>query len=77
RVEADFQSRMRQEAMDGGVTLVAPETVFFSHDTVLASDVVVEPNVVFGPGVSVARGAVVRAFSHLEQARVAPSPTRA
>lgn len=75
RVEADFQSRMRQEAMDGGVTLVAPETVFFSHDTVLASDVVVEPNVVFGPGVNVARGAVVRAFSHLEQARVGEGAT--
>uniref|UniRef100_UPI003BA9F42B bifunctional UDP-N-acetylglucosamine diphosphorylase/glucosamine-1-phosphate N-acetyltransferase GlmU n=1 Tax=Stappia sp. TaxID=1870903 RepID=UPI003BA9F42B len=75
RVEADFQARMRQQAMDDGVTLVAPETVFFSHDTVLAADVVVEPNVVFGPGVSVARDAVVRAFSHLEQARVGEGAT--
>ncbi|NBN77765.1 bifunctional UDP-N-acetylglucosamine diphosphorylase/glucosamine-1-phosphate N-acetyltransferase GlmU [Microvirga tunisiensis] len=68
--EAIFQSRMRQEAMLSGVTLQAPETVFFSHDTVLGVDVTVEPNVVFGPGVTVEAGARIRAFSHLEGAHV-------
>lgn len=68
--EAIFQARRRAEAMDDGVTLVAPETVWFSHDTILEADVIVEPNVVFGPGVHVHRGAVIRAFSHLEGARV-------
>lgn len=69
-VEATFQARMRAAALAGGATLIAPETVFFSHDTMLGRDVLVEPNVVFGPGVSVADGATIRAFSHLEQARV-------
>jgi bifunctional UDP-N-acetylglucosamine pyrophosphorylase/glucosamine-1-phosphate N-acetyltransferase len=57
--------------MREGVTLVAPETVFFAHDTVLGRDVTVEPNVVFGPGVSVADDVVIHAFSHLEGASVA------
>lgn len=69
-VEAAFQRRLRAAAMDAGVTLIAPETVFFSHDTALGRDVIVEPNVVFGPGVTVADRAVIHAFSHLEGARV-------
>ena len=68
--EAIFQGRMRRSAMLSGVTLIAPETVFFSHDTKLKADVVVEPNVVFGPGVTVSAGTVVHAFSHLEGAFV-------
>ena len=68
--EAQWQALKREEAMENGVTLRAPETVFFSYDTELAEDVTVEPNVVFGPGTSVASGATIRAFSHLEGARV-------
>ncbi len=71
-VEAAFQRRLRAAAMDEGATLIAPETVFFSHDTVLGPDVTVEPNVVFGPGVVVAEGAVIHAFSHLDGAYVGP-----
>jgi bifunctional UDP-N-acetylglucosamine pyrophosphorylase / glucosamine-1-phosphate N-acetyltransferase len=70
--EALFQQARRVAHMREGVTLVAPETVFFSHDTILAADVLVEPNVVFGPGVRVDSGAVIHAFSHLEGARVGP-----
>jgi len=70
--EAIFQARCRVDAMAAGVTLVAPETVFFSHDTVLEADVLVEPNVVFGPGVHIKGGARIRAFSHLEGATVGP-----
>ncbi|MEP3073484.1 bifunctional UDP-N-acetylglucosamine diphosphorylase/glucosamine-1-phosphate N-acetyltransferase GlmU [Maricaulis sp.] len=69
--EAAFQARMRKQAMADGVTLVAPETVFFSHDTQIARDVIVEPNVVFGPGVTIGEDAVIHAFSHLEGASVA------
>ena len=69
-VEATWQARRRLDAMREGVTLTAPETVFFSHDTVLGSDVVVEPNVVFGPGVMVADDVTIHAFSHLEGARI-------
>jgi bifunctional UDP-N-acetylglucosamine pyrophosphorylase / glucosamine-1-phosphate N-acetyltransferase len=72
-LEAIWQAQARAAAMVNGVSLVAPETVFFSHDTALARDVTVEPNVVFGPGVSVAEGATIRAFSHLEGARVGES----
>ena len=68
--EGIFQARRRIALMEAGVTLVAPETVFFSHDTVIAADVVVEPHVVFAPGVTVAAGARIRAFSHLEGAVV-------
>jgi bifunctional UDP-N-acetylglucosamine pyrophosphorylase/glucosamine-1-phosphate N-acetyltransferase len=68
--EAVSQDRLRKAAMDEGVTLVAPETVFFSADTSLAKDVVVEPYVVFGPGVTVEEGAVIHSFSHLAGAHV-------
>lgn len=68
--EAQWQNFKREEAMAAGVSLKAPETVFFSWDTKLGRDVVVEPNVVFGPGVAVADHATIRAFSHLEGATV-------
>lgn len=68
--EAQWQALRREEAMADGASLRAPETVFFSYDTHLGRDVTIEPNVVFGPGVSIADGAIIRAFSHLEGARV-------
>ena len=73
--EAIFQDRKRQAAMLGGATLHAPETVFFAHDTRLGRDVIIEPNVVFGPGVSVADDVMIHAFSHLEGASVASGAT--
>lgn len=69
--EAAFQARARADALDTGVTLIAPETVHFAFDTVLGRDAVVEQYVVFGPGVTVETGAHIRAFSHLEGAHVA------
>ncbi|MBS0247429.1 MAG: bifunctional UDP-N-acetylglucosamine diphosphorylase/glucosamine-1-phosphate N-acetyltransferase GlmU [Proteobacteria bacterium] len=68
--EAVLQQRLRAAAMDAGVTMVAPETVFLSTDTTFGKDVTIEPNVVFGPGVTVQDGAVIRSFSHLEGAVV-------
>ncbi|MDF2120184.1 bifunctional UDP-N-acetylglucosamine diphosphorylase/glucosamine-1-phosphate N-acetyltransferase GlmU [Roseiarcaceae bacterium H3SJ34-1] len=68
--EAVLQDRLREAAMRAGVTLIAPQTVFFSSDTRIGRDVVVEPNVWFGPGVEIADGATIHAFSHLEGARV-------
>lgn len=70
-VEGAWQQRRRAEAMRDGVSLIAPETVWFSFDTQLARDVTVEANVVFGPGVTVEEGAVIHAFSHIEGAHVA------
>lgn len=70
--EAEFQRRKRREVMAAGATLTAPETVFFSHDTTVGRDVMIEPHVVFGPGVRIADGAVIHAFSHLEGAEVGP-----
>ena len=64
--EAVFQRDRRNAALRAGVTLQAPETVFFAADTKLDRDVVVEPHVVFGPGVRAEAGATVRAFTHLE-----------
>jgi bifunctional UDP-N-acetylglucosamine pyrophosphorylase/glucosamine-1-phosphate N-acetyltransferase len=70
-VEALWQRRRRERAMAEGVSLVAPETVWFSHDTEIGRDTIVEPNVVFGPGVTIAQGARIRAFSHIEGAVIA------
>ncbi len=69
-VEAEWQRRRRLKAMADGVTLVAPDTVWFAHDTVIGRDCVVEPNVVFGPGVRIADGVTIRAFSHIEGAEI-------
>lgn len=68
--EAIFQRRARAAAMTNGVTLIAPDTVWFSFDTVLGRDVLVEPNVVFGPGVTVEEGVQIKANSVLEGATV-------
>jgi bifunctional UDP-N-acetylglucosamine pyrophosphorylase / glucosamine-1-phosphate N-acetyltransferase len=68
--EAAMQSRLREQAMRNGATLIAPETVFLSADTEIGRDVTIEPHVVFGPGVVVEDGAVIHSFSHLEGARV-------
>ncbi|HWK42861.1 MAG TPA: bifunctional UDP-N-acetylglucosamine diphosphorylase/glucosamine-1-phosphate N-acetyltransferase GlmU [Croceibacterium sp.] len=68
--ERQWQEFRRDEAMADGVSLAAPETVFFSWDTRLGRDVTVEPNVVFGPGVEVADGATIHAFCHLQGARI-------
>jgi bifunctional UDP-N-acetylglucosamine pyrophosphorylase/glucosamine-1-phosphate N-acetyltransferase len=69
--EAHMQARLRLAAMDGGATLIAPETVFFSYDTRIGQDVEVHPQVVFGPGVVIEPGATIFPFSHLEGVRVA------
>jgi bifunctional UDP-N-acetylglucosamine pyrophosphorylase/glucosamine-1-phosphate N-acetyltransferase len=68
--EAIMQQRLRQAALEAGVTLVAPETVHLAADTRLGKDVTVEPYVVFGPGVVVEDGATIRSFSHLAGANV-------
>ncbi|HEX2257086.1 MAG TPA: bifunctional UDP-N-acetylglucosamine diphosphorylase/glucosamine-1-phosphate N-acetyltransferase GlmU [Afifellaceae bacterium] len=68
--ERRFQDECRAAALAHGASLVAPETVFFSYDTVIAADVMIEPNVVFGPEVRLEEGATIRAFSHLEGAVV-------
>ncbi len=70
QAEAAFQTRARAQALEDGVTLIAPDTVHFAHDTVIGRDAVIEPNVVFGPGVTVESGARIRAFSHLEGCHV-------
>ncbi|GGE46592.1 bifunctional UDP-N-acetylglucosamine diphosphorylase/glucosamine-1-phosphate N-acetyltransferase GlmU [Actibacterium pelagium] len=68
--EAAFQARKRAESLENGVTMAAPETVFFAYDTYIGRDTVIEPNVVFGPEVTVESGATLRAFSHLEGCHV-------
>ncbi len=68
--EAAFQARARSELLENGVALAAPETVFLAWDTVIGRDTEVEPNVIFGPGVTVESGARLRAFSHLEGCHV-------
>jgi len=67
-LELDWQRRRREEALEQGATLIDPESVWFSADTELGRDCTIEPHVVFGPGVKIADGATIRAFSHIEGA---------
>jgi bifunctional UDP-N-acetylglucosamine pyrophosphorylase/glucosamine-1-phosphate N-acetyltransferase len=72
QAEAVLQGWMRDAAMEAGVTMVDPSSVFLSADTKLAADVTIEPNVFFGPGVTVAHNATIRSFSHMEGADIGP-----
>ena len=69
-LELEWQRRRREQALDDGATLIDPESVWFAYDTKLGRDVTVEPHVVFGPGVEIADGATIHAFSHIEGAVV-------
>jgi len=73
--EAAMQKRLRSAAMAHGVTLIAPETVFFSYDTAIGRDVVIQPNVIIGPGVTIDDGATIKGFCHFENARIGPGAT--
>jgi len=70
QAEAVAQTRLRRAVMAGGATMIAPETVFLCADTQIGRDVTIEPHVVIGPGVAIADGAMIHAFSHLEGAQV-------
>jgi bifunctional UDP-N-acetylglucosamine pyrophosphorylase/glucosamine-1-phosphate N-acetyltransferase len=69
-LELEWQRRRREQVLEEGATLIDPESVWFAYDTKLGRDVTVEPHVVFGPGVEVADGATIHAFSHIEGATV-------
>ena len=69
-LELEWQRRRREQALHEGATLIDPESVWFAYDTRLGRDVTVEPHVVFGPGVEVADGAVIKAFSHIDGATI-------
>mgnify|MGYP001345894818 FL=1 len=70
-MEAAWQDRRRTQAMADGASLIAPETVWFSYDTVIGRDVVIQPNVFFGPGVTIADKVMINGFSHIEGATIA------
>ena len=70
-LELDWQRRRREEALEQGATLIDPESVWFAHDTELGRDATIEPHVVFGAGVKIADGAIIRAFCHIEGATIA------
>ncbi|MDP2733483.1 MAG: DapH/DapD/GlmU-related protein, partial [Hoeflea sp.] len=71
-IEQVWQARARQAAMLSGVSMIDPSSVFLSHDTEFGNDVMIEPNVWFGPGVRVGDGAVIHAFCHIEGADIGP-----
>ncbi len=68
--EAVWQDRQRIAFMQAGVTMIAPETVWLSHDTAIGRDVIIEPNVFIGPGVTIGDGAEIKAHCHLEGATI-------
>ena len=69
-LELEWQRRRREQALQDGATLIDPESVWFAYDTKLGRDVTVEPHVVFGPGVDIADGSTIKAFSHIEGATI-------
>jgi bifunctional UDP-N-acetylglucosamine pyrophosphorylase/glucosamine-1-phosphate N-acetyltransferase len=73
--ESEFQRRARAETLENGVTLTAPETVFFALDTVIGRDALIGPNTIFGPGVTIESGAEIRGFCHLEGCHVSRGAT--
>lgn len=70
--EAAFQKRAREAAMEAGVTLIDPSSVFFSYDTVIEPDALIEPHVFFGTGVKIGAGAIIHAYCHFEHTEVGP-----
>jgi bifunctional UDP-N-acetylglucosamine pyrophosphorylase/glucosamine-1-phosphate N-acetyltransferase len=68
--EQVMQARLRRAALEAGVTLIAPDTVYLAADTTFGSDVTIEPFVVIGPGVAIADGAVIHSFSHIVQSSI-------
>src|SRR6476469_1429366 len=73
QAEAAMQQRLRDKIMAEGATLVAPETVFLSHDTKIGKNVIIEPHVFFGPGVVVEDGATIHSFCHFVDAHIGPN----
>lgn len=73
--EAAFQARARTAALENGVTLTAPETVFFALDTWVGRDAIIGPNVMFGPGVTVESGSEIKGFCHLEGCHISRGAT--
>ncbi|HEY4343390.1 MAG TPA: bifunctional UDP-N-acetylglucosamine diphosphorylase/glucosamine-1-phosphate N-acetyltransferase GlmU [Parvibaculum sp.] len=70
-VEAEMQRRLRRRAMEQGVTLSDPETIYLSVDTVLGQDVIIGQNVIIGPGVEIASGVTIKPFCHIEGGKIA------
>jgi bifunctional UDP-N-acetylglucosamine pyrophosphorylase / glucosamine-1-phosphate N-acetyltransferase len=68
--EQVMQTRLRKAALEAGVTMIAPETVFLAADTTFGNDVTIEPFVVIGPGVAIADGAVIHSFTHIVQSSI-------
>ncbi len=68
--EKIYQRKRRREIMDGGATLLDPDSVYFSYDTKIGQDVLIEPNVFFGPGVTVSDQVHIKSFCHFEQTQI-------
>ncbi|MDB2550259.1 bifunctional UDP-N-acetylglucosamine diphosphorylase/glucosamine-1-phosphate N-acetyltransferase GlmU [Rickettsiales bacterium] len=71
QAEKIFQNKKRYKMMEEGVTLIDPDSVHFSYDTKIANDVIIHPNVVFGPNVIIESDCEVKSFSHIEGAKIA------
>ena len=74
-LEKTLQQRLRRAHMESGVAMQDPDTVYLWHDTKIAAGCVIEPNVYFGPKVSIAESATIRAFSHIEETTIGPGAT--
>ena len=70
KLEKQFQEEMRKKFLKKGVTLIDPSLVFFSKDTKIGKDVVIHPNVYFGPGVKVGDKVTIRSFCHIELTKI-------
>ena len=65
-----LQNNLRNKFLGSGVKMLAPETIYFSKDTKIGKNVIIEPYVVFGVKVKIGNNVTIKSFSHLENCRI-------
>ncbi len=65
-----FQKELKKKLKSNGVSLLEPNSIYFSYDTKIGRDSIIYPNVYFGPGVSIGNNVKIKSFSHLEGAYI-------
>ena len=65
-----IQNKLRNKFLNSGVKMLGPETIFFSNDTKIGKNVIIEPYVVIGKNVKIGNNVIIKSFSHLESCKI-------